>query len=193
MLGAHPFLLPASQPRPRTSSLLCSFRTNLTSILPRRTAAHPSIEVFLASSPGSSLKYLDPMKVPPSASIIRPAATNETMRLILAPPPHVPGNPSSCSIAENYGTSLRPPTSSRMVETSMFFVGCFPLPRHRLSGREGRTLCQVANLWRIRVCQVTIFWERCVHRSRPRVTCTTHVVANWWGAAGRRWCRRANG
>lgn len=39
----------------------------------------------------------------------------------------------------------------------MFFVGCFPLRRHRLSGREGRVLCQVAILWRIRICQVTIF------------------------------------
>jgi hypothetical protein len=39
----------------------------------------------------------------------------------------------------------------------MFYVGCFPLRRHRLSGWEGRALCQVDILWRICICQVTIF------------------------------------
>jgi hypothetical protein len=44
----------------------------------------------------------------------------------------------------------------------MYFVGSFPLGRHRLSGWEFRAVCQVATLWRIRICQVTIYWEKCV-------------------------------
>src|SRR5215203_1629801 len=60
--------------------------------------------------------------------------------------------------------------------------------KYRLSGREGRTHCQVANLWRIRICQVAIFWGSSYTPGRTlrglRKVWTGRSVALWQATDG---------